>query len=281
MQINWFTVVAQAINFLVLVWLLKKFLYKPILKAVDDREKKIAAQVKDAAHLKAEAKKEQEDFAKKNAGFDAQKKELLDKAVADANKQRQQLLDDAKTEATQLSAKLAVASKAKQQTDNIAIAQKIQKEVFSITRKALTEMASESLEEQSVNIFIKRLNELSDEGKKRFADAFAASTNTVLIRSAFDLPVKKQHEISKAIDDLLQAKSHLQFKTASGIISGIELTTNGYKLAWSFSEYVNELEKSMAITVKEKTTTDQKDKSIPDKTIDTEKKTVTANNSVA
>ena len=43
MLIDWFTVAAQALNFLVLVWLLKRFLYKPILDAIDVREKGIAA----------------------------------------------------------------------------------------------------------------------------------------------------------------------------------------------------------------------------------------------
>ncbi len=56
MQINWFTVVAQIINFLVLVWLMKKYLYKPILDAVDEREKKIAAELKDAKSKMTEAK---------------------------------------------------------------------------------------------------------------------------------------------------------------------------------------------------------------------------------
>lgn len=111
MKINWFTVIAQVINFLVLVWLLKKFLYKPILKAIDDREKKIASQLKDANHLKAEAKKEQDEFTKKNTDFDKQKKGLMDKAIADANTQRQKLLDEAKDAANKLSAKLEGASK--------------------------------------------------------------------------------------------------------------------------------------------------------------------------
>jgi F-type H+-transporting ATPase subunit b len=48
MQINWFTVIAQILNFLVLVWLMKRYLYKPILSATDDREKKIAGQLADA-----------------------------------------------------------------------------------------------------------------------------------------------------------------------------------------------------------------------------------------
>jgi F-type H+-transporting ATPase subunit b len=58
MQINWFTVIAQVINFLLLVWLLKRFLYKPILKAIDEREGKIASQIKDAEEKEKTAKKE-------------------------------------------------------------------------------------------------------------------------------------------------------------------------------------------------------------------------------
>ena len=63
MLINWFTVCAQAINFLILVWLLKRFLYKPILHAIDEREKGIAAQLADAEAKKAEAQKDRDDFS--------------------------------------------------------------------------------------------------------------------------------------------------------------------------------------------------------------------------
>ena len=42
MLIDWFTVAAQAVNFLLLVWLLKRFLHKPVLAAIDEREKRIA-----------------------------------------------------------------------------------------------------------------------------------------------------------------------------------------------------------------------------------------------
>src|SRR5665647_3963698 len=91
MQINWFTVIAQIINFLILVWLLKRFLYKPILKAIDEREEKIAAQIKDAEAKDVAAKKEQAELQKKNETFDKEKKELRDKAIAETNVERQKL----------------------------------------------------------------------------------------------------------------------------------------------------------------------------------------------
>lgn len=282
MQINWFTVIAQLINFLVLVWLLKRFLYKPILKAIDDRETKIAAQLKDADNLKAEAKKEQDDFTKKNADFDQQKKALMDKAVADANTQRDKLLDDAKDAANKLSAKLEAASKEKQQTEFEAIAKKTQTEVFAITRKALSEIASESLEAQSVATFIKRLNELKDEEKKKFVEAFKSNSNLpagrqvpILVRSAFEIPAPQQQDLGKAVDAVLGTQAPLQFKTAAGIITGIELTTNGFKLAWSFSEYLNALEKNILETAKNKANDEQESKAKPEEKVAADKKVAT------
>jgi F-type H+-transporting ATPase subunit b len=49
MLIDWFTVGAQVLNFLILVWLMKRFLYQPILDAIDAREQRIAAELANAA----------------------------------------------------------------------------------------------------------------------------------------------------------------------------------------------------------------------------------------
>ncbi len=251
MKINWFTVIAQVINFLILVWLLKKFLYKPILNAVNEREKKITNQLKDADDKKAAAQKEQDDFKKKNEDFDQQKKALMDKAVADANTQKQQLTDAAKTDANTLRSNMEKAAKEKQENDNVEIAEKTQRQVFAITRKALADIASISLEEQSANTFVKHLAALKDDEKKQFIEAFKSNSNAILVRSAFNLPAKQQGEINNEVNVILSADTHLQFKTTPEIISGIELSTNGYKLSWSFSEYLNSLEKNISDTMKE------------------------------
>jgi len=254
MNINWFTVIAQVLNFFILVWLLKRYLYKPILKAVDDRENKITAQLNDAEAKKAEAKKEQDEFKKKNEEFDQQKKALMDKAIAEGNAEREKLLEEAKKQAEALSAKLKKASEEAQENLNQELAEKTQKEVFAITRKALADIASLSLEEQSVSAFIKRLNQSKDEEKKQFIEAFKSNSNTILVRSAFELSAKQQGEVSEAVDVILGTKTQLQFKIVPELISGIELTTNGYKLSWSFSEYLNSLEKSIAEKMKEEHT---------------------------
>ncbi len=254
MKINWFTVIAQIINFLILVWLLKKFLYKPILDAVNEREKKINDELKDADAQKATAQKEKDDFKKKNEDFDSDKKALLDKAVADANAQKQQLIATAKADAKALGATMQKAFKEQQEQDKTALAQNTREQVFSITRKALTDIASVSLEVQSMATFIKHLKASKDEEKKQFIAAFKRNSNQILVKSAFDLPKKQQVELTDSISELLGTKTELQFKTAPELISGIELSTSDYKMAWSFSEYLSTLQKNISLEIKEKVT---------------------------
>ncbi len=80
MLIDWFTVGAQLVNFLVLVFLLQRFLYKPILKAIAVREKKISDELTDAAAKKEEALKDKMEFETKNRDFDRDRAALLIKA---------------------------------------------------------------------------------------------------------------------------------------------------------------------------------------------------------
>lgn len=254
MNINWFTVIAQLLNFLILVWLLKKFLYKPILNAVNERERKITDELKNADAQKADAQIAQEAFKKKNEDFDTHKKGLLDKAVADVKVAKQELMDTAKADAKKLGSKM---KKSYQKTQELQLkehTQNTQEQVFAITRKALADIASVGLEEQSVAAFIKYLKAVKKEEKQQFIDAFTSDSDSILIKSAFDLSAKQQEQLTASVNELLSAKTVLQFKIAPQLISGIEISTNGCKMAWSFSEYLSALQKTISQEVKAKVT---------------------------
>jgi F-type H+-transporting ATPase subunit b len=83
MLIDWFTVFAQGVNFLVLIWLLKRFLYKPVLAAIAAREKSIIDQLKNAEQKKSAAQTERDAFQQKNEEFDRQRAALLAHAIND------------------------------------------------------------------------------------------------------------------------------------------------------------------------------------------------------
>ena len=252
MLIDWFTVGAQALNFIILVWLLKRFLYKPILNAVDAREKRIAAELANADAKKTEAQKERDEFQHKNEEFDQQRAALLSKAAEEAKVERQRLLDDARKAADALSAKRQEALRSDANTLNQAIRRRTQQEVFAIARKALTDLATASLEERMSEAFIHRLRTIDGKAKEGIAAALKTASEPVVGRSAFDLPEAQRTAIQKALNQTFSAEVHVRFETAPDLISGIELTTNGQKIAWSIADYLASLEKGVGELLKEK-----------------------------
>src|SRR5277367_495477 len=127
---------------MILVWLLKRFLYKPILHAIDEREKGIAAQLAQADAKKAESQKERDDFLHKNEAFDRDRAALLKKAADEANAERQRLLDQARKDADALRAKRQEVLRNEQRSLSQDLARWTQNEVFAIARKTLTDLAA-------------------------------------------------------------------------------------------------------------------------------------------
>jgi len=245
MLIDWFTVAAQALNFLILVWLLKHFLYQPILDAIDAREKRIAAELADADAKKAEAKNERDAFQHKNDEFDQQRATLLSQATVEAKAERQRLLNEARSEADALSAKRQDALKRAQQGLNDEITRRTREEVFAIARKTLSDLAGTSLEERMSEVFSRRLRKLNDDAKEDLAEALNTASAPALVRSAFDLPAEQRAAIQNALNETFPDEIQVRFETAPDVISGIELTANGRKVAWSIADYLASLEKSV------------------------------------
>jgi F-type H+-transporting ATPase subunit b len=252
MLIDWFTIAAQALNFLILVWLMKRFLYKPILNAIDAREKLIAKELADADAKKSEAQKERDEFQKKNEEFDQQRAALLTKATDEAKAERLRLLEEARKAADALSAKRQESLVNDAHNLNQAISRLTQKEVFAITRKALTDLATTSLEERMGEVFTRRLRELDDKSKSVLGDALKKNSEPALIRSTFDLPDGQRAAIQNALNETYSAEIRIRFETSPDLVSGIELSANGQKVGWTIADYLASLEKGVGELLKEK-----------------------------
>jgi F-type H+-transporting ATPase subunit b len=246
MLIDWFTVAAQIVNFLILVWLLKHFLYKPILDAIDAREKRIAAELADADKKKADAEKERTDFEDKNRVFDQQRSALLGKAADEAKAERERLIDQAKKDAESLRVTQADALRGDQVRLGSEITLLAEREVFAIARKALTDLATVSLEERVGEVFTRRLRELDPKAKELLGAALKNSPQPALIRSAFDLPADQKAAIQNALNETFSTVVRIKFEDSQDVVCGIELTANGQKVAWSIASYLTELSKKVS-----------------------------------
>jgi F-type H+-transporting ATPase subunit b len=256
--IDWFTIGAQALNFLILVWLLKRFLYKPILNAIEAREKLVAAELADADQKKTEARKESDEFKQKNTDFDQKRSALLAQAAAEAKTEGQKLMEQARQATADWRAKQQEALKTEEHNLSQAISLRTQQEVFAIARKTLADLATTSLEVQLADIFIRRLKAMEPQAKAGLAASLKSAREPAVIRGAFDLPPEQKALIQKALNETFSADIHIRYETAPNLVGGIELITNGQKVGWSIAEYLVSLEKGVDEILKEKEKTESK-----------------------
>ncbi len=246
MLIDWFTVGAQAINFLILVWLLKRFLYRPILDAIDAREKRIAEQLADATEKETQASKERDDFRRRNETFEQQRAQLFRQAAEDARAEGQRLLTEARQTADALGVQRRAALEGETRDMTRVIRDRAQDEVFAIARRALKDMADASLEGRICEMFISRLKNMDKQAKLELSDAFKSASEPALIRSAFEPTQEQRTAIQNALAAEFAGPIPVRFDVAPRLVAGIELTVNGRRLGWSISDYLDALKEKVA-----------------------------------
>lgn len=242
MLIDWFTVGAQALNFVILVWLLKRFLYQPVLDAIDAREARIARQIADAQAMQRDAQAQRDAFQQKSSSFDRERTDLLAQATHAADAERVRLIAAARQAADELCARRRDALKTEASELNRDLGERARREVFAISRKALTDLAATDLEDRMAEVFILRLAALDGPARTALATALQSSAQPALVRSSYDLPVAQQAAIQAAVAGTFGAAVALRFETAAELVSGVELVAGGQKFSWSIAHYLDSLE---------------------------------------
>lgn len=244
-MIDWFTVGAQVLNFLVLVWLMRRYLYRPILDAVDAREKRIAAQIAQAETTQREAEQARDTFARKNEVFDAERAAKLKAATAAAEAERQRLIEQARGAADVLSEKRKASFLSELEMLKRTLGGRAQREVFAIARKALVDLADVSLEARMVARFTNALRGLDADARAELAAAARGGNVQVELRSAFELPAPLRAEVQQAVNEVLSADVPLDFETVPALVSGVELVAGGQRVAWTIADYLQALERGV------------------------------------
>ena len=246
MLIDWFTVAAQTLNFLVLVWLLKHFLYKPVLDAIDARERGIAVKLAEAAQKLATADQARAALAQKSSSFDDERAALLSQATSAAQAERERLLAQARTAADALRQQRQQALQSEMKDLSEQIVGRARHEVFVIVRKTLTDLAGATLEERMTVTFMKRLRALPSDAKAALNAALKTDGGPAMVRSAFALAPPERATLRQGIEEYFGTPVSIEFELAPRLVSGIEFRTNGYKLAWTIDDYLATLETSVA-----------------------------------
>jgi F-type H+-transporting ATPase subunit b len=245
MTIDWLTVTAQIVNFLILVWLLKRFLYKPVINAMAKREARIDNRLSEAQRREQEAEDEAQDYRQRREALEQQRDAALQQAKDDAEQQRQQLLDKARQEIDAQRQQWQEELKQEQQAFIEDLKRHSAFTVANIAGRALTDLADADLERQIIAAFLQRLTDIDDETRQ----ALANDNGALHIHSSFELDDDSRTKISQAVHKALGKERELEFEQSGELICGIELASEGRKLGWNVAQYMDTLENRISASL--------------------------------
>lgn len=235
MSIDWVTVLAQIANFLVLLWLLKRFLYRPILDGIDAREAQISKRMAAAEQAQQEAKAAESQYIKQRAQLVTEHDALLEKALAATEDQRDDLLAAARVKLEQEQQEWRKHLEHERQAFNTRLQQSGSEALLRLTRKALHDLADETLEDAIVRHIGKQLQPMVGELRQAAADSKKAQVTT---RDALaqDTQALLQSEVQQWLPDVA-----LSFATDAQQAPGLIMQVGGAQVAWTTDSYMDEL----------------------------------------
>ncbi len=243
-----YTIVFQAINFLILVFLLRHFLYGPIIEAMDEREQIIVGREAEAAARTQEAEEEARSYQRRTDELSRQKDAILAEARASAEDAKHELLQEARLEVDATRHRWAQAFELEKETFVDELRRRIAQQSCFIARRCLADLADARLEELAWDVFVERMGALEEEERTKLAEALASEDPGITLRSSFDAPEEKVHAVKRTLQEILSdedVRLNLSVVADPALVCGVELETGGYRVAWSVDNYLDGVEEQI------------------------------------
>ncbi len=241
MQIDWLTVSAQIVNFLILVWLLKHFLYQPVINAMDRREERIAARLDEARQREQDAEREARAHREKSEELTRERERLMAQAREEIEEKRKELLEEARGEVDEKRR----GWQQQVEHERAEFLESLKAEaagcIQTIARRALRDLADDELEERIIDAFVRRLQVLDDETR----EALAQGTTSISVTTSFELASPVRARLTRAIHEHVVADAEVTYGESEELLCGIELSAGGRKLAWTLAGYLAGLDERM------------------------------------
>ncbi len=241
MEIDLVTLIAQIINLLILLFLLRKFLYLPVLKAVEARQKTIADELQAAEDAQKHAQTTIKTCEKQAQKLEAQKQEILQKAHQEADVLSAELNSRARDE-------YAIAQKQWQRrmsAEQDGFVHTMQKAVAlqfnRFAQKALKQIANVDINDLAADCLLKQLDSLSPEKQAEYAADFQ-NQKRMEIQSASLLNEKNKQKLEKYLRQKwqLSPQTEIVFSVNDELICGLSIMAEEQLISWNLEEYMRQ-----------------------------------------
>jgi F-type H+-transporting ATPase subunit b len=218
MHIDWWTLALQTINVLILVWLLGRFFYRPLVDIIEKRRVAASKLLAEATAARAAADAEKAGIAATRQGIATEHERLL----ADARKQAEAERDAMLRKAAEMAAKSRADGEAGLQRDRAvmqeAVLQGAGALAADIARRLLERLPADVATMSFLNALSHQLQAISPQTRA----LLAAAANAEVI-TAVPLSDPLQAQCRKALEGILGTQAKLTFRSDPGLIAGVEI----------------------------------------------------------
>lgn len=230
MELDWTTFALEILNFLVLIWVLKRLLYKPILKVIAERKAEIQKTLSDAESLRKEAQALRDQYENRQAEWNRAKETARNRMVEEVNAEKVRLLAELQASLEQDRAKARALEQRRltdltRQAEDAAIAQG---ELFAA--RLLTRLASAELEAKLVEVLLEDLRRIPDERRQAIRIACGKSEVPAFVTSAYVLSQPQRKSLLEAIQSLLGRSVSCEWREDQDLVAGIRLSLGPWML---------------------------------------------------
>ena len=230
MEFSWTTFLLEIINFLVLVWILKRFLYKPLLEAIGRRKAVIDQTLADAKARQADAQALEQQYQNRLADWESEKERLRAGITEEISTQRTQMMAALEHSLKQEREKARVLeqrrlSELQSNAEESGVAQGVQ-----FTSRLLARAASPELEARLVTLALEDLPLLSDEQNKALRAVSQQAGLQVKVTSAFPLSLPQRDAVTQRLKDVTQDNIALEFSEDSRLLAGLRISIGPWVL---------------------------------------------------
>jgi F-type H+-transporting ATPase subunit b len=243
-----FTVIAQIVNFLILVALLKRFLYGPVVRAMDRREAEIAARLDDASRTAAEAESARERYENLAHELSEAREEMLTQARVEADAVRRELLEKTRDEVEQSRVRWQESFRGERESFVRSLRRRVCEQVCAVSRTVLAGMSDTSLEQRMAVCLERRIRGLGAEEREELSAHFRAAEGEMVVRSAFAMDPEARETVLRTVKSLADGV-HLRFEVDPSLVCGIEILAGGRSLAWNLEDHLGNLEERLVEVV--------------------------------
>ena len=230
MELNWTTFLLEIGNFLVLVWILTRLLYRPILHTIAQRTAAVQHDLAEAGRLRQEAHDLQIQYERRQADWTVEAERMRGRMVEDVQHEKRRLLDELQSslqqereKATALEARRL--SDLRRQVEDTAV---MQGGLFAT--KLLTRLANAELEARLVTMLIEDLHQLNSERRHAIQNACTQAPGPVIVTSAHLLSQSQRDSLTEAASSLLGQPASCEWREDPRLLAGLRVSLGPWML---------------------------------------------------